>query len=348
MKNYYSHLIDSSATLLNGLIAINELKDGILCLFVIDKDQRLIGTLTDGDIRRSLIKGISLSDSISMAMRKDFKAIVGGKLDPAKIKTYRLEKIKLLPSLDNEGRIIKVFDLVSKRAILPIDAVLMAGGKGERLRPLTEKTPKPLLKVGDKAIIDFNIDRLLLYGIENIHVTVNYLADQIESHFDNDNYEVKINCVREPKYFGTLGSVKYIKKFNNEVILVMNSDIFSNIDFEDFYDHFINSNADISVAAVPYSVNIPFGIIEMNNINIKGLSEKPTYNYLINGGIYLIKQKLFDLIPAETFFDATSFIQLSILKGFKVVSFPLIGYWIDIGKLEDFTKVQEFAKHIRS
>jgi dTDP-glucose pyrophosphorylase len=348
MKNYSSHLIDSSVTLKDGLIAINQLKDGILSLFVIEKNQRLIGTLTDGDIRRSMIKGVKLNDSITLTMRTDFKAIIGDKIDPSLIKIYRAAGVKLLPIIDHEGRISKVFNLVNKRSILPIDAVLMAGGKGERLRPLTEKTPKPLLKVGDKAIIDFNVERLLLYGIEHIHVTVNYLADQIESHFETEKDGIKINCVREPEYFGTIGSVKFIQEFHNDVVMVMNSDIFTNIDFEDFYDHFVSSDADIAVAAVPYSVTVPFGIIELNNIIIKGLNEKPTYNYFVNAGIYLVKQKLFNLIPDDTFFDATSFIQLLIANGYKVVFFPLIGYWIDIGKLEDFLKAKEFAKHIKS
>ena len=223
----------------------------------------------------------------------------------------------------------------------------MVGGKGVRLRPLTESTPKPLLKVGDKAIIDYNVERLLHYGVEHIHVNVNYLAEQIESHFNNDKYGVEINCVREPTYLGTMGSVKYIEAFHNEMVLVMNSDLFTNIDLEDFYLHHIDQDADITVAAIPYSVSVPYGIFEFDENKIKGLREKPTYNYYANGGIYLVKRNLFNLIPEDTFFDATDFIELLISGGYKVVYFPLIGYWIDIGKPEDYKKVQEFVKHLK-
>jgi dTDP-glucose pyrophosphorylase len=347
MKNYSSHLISLDSTLKDGLIFINQITDGILCLFVFDNKNRLVGSLTDGDIRRALVKGSFLTDPIETAMEKNFQSIILEDITPGQIKTYRANGIKLLPCLDEEGKIKKVYDLVAKESILPIDAVLMAGGKGERLRPLTEKIPKPLLKVGGKAIIDYNVDRLIRYGVENIHITVNYLAEQIEAHFSQERDGVKISCVREKKYLGTMGSVKFIKNFHYETVLVMNSDLFTNVDLEDFYTHHIEQGADISVAAIPYSVSVPYGILELDDRDIKGVLEKPTYNYYANGGIYLIKRKLFDLIPDDTFFDATDFIELLISKKCKVVRFPLIGYWIDIGKPEDYKKVQEIAQHIK-
>lgn len=347
MKNYKSHLINSTATLKDGLIAINQLLNEVLCLFVVDNSLRLVGTLTDGDIRRALISGLELKESIESAMNKNCIKLLITEVTPAKIKIFRTKDIKLLPCIDELGKIIKVYDLEAKQSILPIDAVLMAGGKGVRLRPLTEKTPKPLLKVGDKSIIDYNIDRLLHFGVEHINVTVNYLREQIEAHFLKEIDGIKITCVKEPKYLGTIGSVKFIPKFYHDTVLVMNSDLFTNIDLEEFYDDFLKSNADMAVAAIPYAISVPYGIFKLEDNTIKGLREKPTYNYYANGGIYLIKRKLFDIIPDDTFFDATDFIELLIAQGYKVIRFPLIGYWIDIGKHEDFKKVQEFAKHIK-
>jgi len=347
MKNYASHLINASASIRDGLIAINRLSDQILNLFVLDDDEHLIGTLTDGDIRRSLIKDIQLTDSIKLAMNSNFNAIQSDQIDTIKIKFYREKGIKLLPILDFEGKIFKVYNLINKYSILPISAVLMAGGKGERLKPLTNDTPKPLLLVGDKPIIDYNIDQLLKYGVENIHVTINYLAEQMEYHFEEERDGIKINCIREPEYLGTMGSIKFIKNIQHDHVLVMNSDLFTNIDFEEFYEHFENSKADLSVAAIPYSVSIPYGILELEDKNIKSLHEKPTYNYFANGGIYLVKRKLLDLIPENAFFNATDLIDLLIAKSFKVVRFPLIGYWIDIGNPEDYKRAQEFAKHIK-
>ena len=292
MKDYSSHIISFNATIKDGLIAISKMKDEILCLFVVDTDQCLVGTLTDGDIRRALISGVSLKQKIVAAMKKDFIHINIDEATPTQIKNYRAQNIKLLPCINEDGKIAKVYDLVSKQSILPIDVVLMAGGKGIRLRPLTETTPKPLLKVGDKSIIDYNIDRLVHYGIEHIHVNVNYLAEQIESHFEKKKDGINIDCVREPEYLGTMGSVKFITNFHHETVLVMNSDLFTNIDFEEFYIQHIENNADMSIAAIPYSVSVPYGIFELDDINIKGLREKPTYNYYANGGIYLIKRHL--------------------------------------------------------
>ncbi len=348
MKDYKSHLISSSASFKDGLVAINQLTDEILCLFVLNENERLVGTLTDGDIRRALISGIQLTDTIDAAMKKDFVHLLKDEVIPNEIKSYREKGIKLLPCIDGDGKICKVYNLIRTQSILPVDAVLMAGGKGVRLRPLTEKIPKPLLKVGDKAIIDYNIDRLLHFGVEHIHVTVNYLAEQIEAHFSKDIDGTKINCVKEPEYLGTIGSVKFIPEFHHDIILLMNADLFTNIDLEEFYADFLKSDADMAIAAIPYSVSVPYGIFELEDNSIKKLSEKPVYNYYANGGIYLIKRKLLDLIPGETFFDATDFIELLIAQGYKVVRFPLIGYWIDIGKPEDFKKVQEFVKHVKA
>lgn len=347
MKNYSSHLIFSHSSLKDGLICINQISDGVLCLFVLDNNERLVGTLTDGDIRRALIRGVHLEDPIVTAMERNFQFIFLDDVTPSQIRTYRSNGIKLLPCLDENGLIKKIYDLVAKESVLPIDAVLMAGGKGERLRPLTDNTPKPLLMVGDKTIIDHNVDRLIQYGVEHINVTVNYLAEQIESHFEKERDGINISCVREKKYLGTMGSVKFIKTFYHDTVLVMNSDLFTNVDFEDFYTHHVENEADISVAAIPYSVSVPYGILESDERIIRGLREKPTYNYYANGGIYLIKRKLFDLIPDDMFFDATDFIELLIDKKYKVVRFPLIGYWIDIGKPEDYKKVQELVKHIK-
>jgi len=348
MKNYSNHIISADANLKDALIAMNKMNDEILCLFVLDNTQHLVGTLTDGDIRRALISGVLLSDTLENTMKKDFCHVKIDEVNPEQIKNYRAKNIKLLPCINEDRKIIKVYDLVAKKSVLPIDAVIMAGGKGIRLRPMTETTPKPLLKVGNKAIIDYNVERLIQFGVEHIHVNVNYLAEQIESHFEKLKDGIKIDCVREPEYLGTMGSVKFITNFHHETVLVMNSDLFTNIDFEEFYIQHIEQDADLSVAAIPYSVSVPYGIFELKELQIIGLREKPTYNYYANGGVYLVKRYLFDHIPENTFFDATDFIELLIARGYKVINFPLIGYWIDIGKPEDYKKAQEFVQHIKT
>jgi NDP-sugar pyrophosphorylase family protein len=325
---------------------LDNLPDDVLTLLVLDNDL-LVGTVTDGDVRRALIGGVTLDMDVEQIMNKNFKFIHPEEKDVSKLRTLRALGIQLLPCIDQEGRLLKIYSLTKQKSILPIDAVLMAGGKGERLRPLTEKTPKPLLKVGDKAIIDHNIDNLIDYGVENIYVTTNYLAEQIEQHFLQKRNKIEIKCVRETEYLGTIASIKLIPSLKHDEILVMNSDLFTNIDFEDFYRHFLANEADMSVVAIPYSINIPYGIFELDGRNVKCIKEKPVYNYYANAGIYLIKRDLLDLIPDNEFFNATDLMDLLIAENKIVVRYPLVGYWIDIGKPEDYQKAQDFVKHIK-
>lgn len=340
------YIIKDSLTIREALVALNKLSEDTLALFVVDKTDCVVGTVTDGDIRRKLVNGASLEDLIISAMHKDFSYVEDKNIDVRKIREYKSKGITLLPCLGRDKKICTIYDLKKNKSVLPIDAILMAGGKGERLRPLTDKTPKPLLRVGDKAIIDYNIDRLINFGVEHISVTVNYLHEQIEKHFIPNRAGVSVKCVKEPKYLGTIGSVKFVDSFSNDTVLVMNSDLFTNIDYEDFYLHFKEHDADMSVAAVPYSVSVPYGIFELKGRDIYGVREKPTYNYYANAGIYLIKRELLNRIPTDTFYNATDFMEMLIREKMKVVRFPITGYWIDIGKHEDYKKAQELVKHL--
>ena len=191
------YIISQDKSLLEALSQINSIGTGPLCLFVEDNDGRMVGTLTDGDSRRALIKGASVNDRVSLVMNRDFNCLHEGVDDDVEhLHLQRDMKMKLVPVLDNDNHIIDIIDLERCITKLPIDAVLMAGGKGERLRPLTLTTPKPLLPVGNKAIIDYNVERLISYGVKDINVTVNYLREQIEEHFSKEINGVKVNCVR--------------------------------------------------------------------------------------------------------------------------------------------------------
>jgi dTDP-glucose pyrophosphorylase len=346
MTDYQKYLIVDSASVKDALIALNNLSGDVQSLFVLDDASVMIGTLTDGDIRRKLIEGYTLNDKVSSVMFTAFRYLEDGCISVMEIKALKDKKITLVPILDKDRHIVRVYNLEKRHSILPIDAVIMAGGKGERLRPLTERIPKPLLKLGSKPIIDYNVDSLISYGVEHISVTVNYLKEQIEDHYKEKRDGVLIHCVREPQFLGTIASVKLVESFKNEVVLVMNSDLFTNIDYEHFYIDFIENEADMSVAAIPYSVNVPYGVFKLEGGNVQGVLEKPTYNYYANAGIYLIKRKMLDLIPSETFYDATDFMEMLISKGYKVTRFPLTGYWIDIGKQEDYNKAQDLVKHL--
>ena len=344
MKN---HLISQDIALLVALSKINSVAPEPLVLFVLDSDNRMVGTLTDGDSRRALISGASVNDKVEKIMHRDFNYMKVEEIGNVKeIKRQKDLKMKLVPVLDKDMHIVEIINLERFMTRLPIDAVIMAGGKGVRLRPLTEKTPKPLLPVGGKAIIDHNIDRLISYGVKNINVTVNYLGEQLEEHFKEPKGEVQIQTVREPDFLGTIGSIRFVKELSNDTMLVMNSDLFTNINYEDFYLHFKEHDADMSVAAVPYTVSVPYGIFDLEGRNIQGLIEKPTYNYYANAGIYLIKRSALEEIPQDTFFNATDLIEKLISEGKKVIRFPFNGTWIDIGNLQEYQKANELVKHM--
>lgn len=345
MADLDKHTIKSSGTIIDALVKLNQVHSQSMTLFVVSDDNVMLGTLTDGDIRRALIKGFGVNESVVTAMNRNFAYLTNSE-DILEFKKLREKGILLVPLLDHKGKLVSVFDLSNKTTVLPVDAVLMAGGKGERLRPLTEKTPKPLLKVGDKCIIDHNIDRLIRYGIKHINVTVNYLHEQLEEHFAEPRMGVQVQTVSEPKFMGTIGSIQFVEKFYNDTVLLMNSDLFTNIDYEDFFLHFKTHNADMSVAAIPYTVSIPYGIFDLDGRLVKGILEKPTYNYYANSGIYLIKRDLLNLIPKDTNFNATDFLELLASKGYKVIRFPLNGTWIDIGNPQEYQKAQELAKHL--
>lgn len=341
------YTIRENATICDALVALDGNTHDWQTLFVIDDTEKIVGTLTDGDIRRALIAGVELKDAVEKAMHTNFKFVREGQNDAKLLKEFREKQIFFVPVLDNEGHIVKVCNLIKYRNFLPVDAVLMAGGKGERLRPLTEKTPKPLLPVGDKAIIDHNVDRLISFGIKHISVTVNYLGEQLEEHFREPRNEVQIQTVREPKFLGTIGSIKFVPQFYNDTVLVMNSDLFTNINYEDFYLHFKDHDADMSVAAIPYDVDIPFGILNLEGRNITGLSEKPHYGYYANAGIYLIKKSAFDLIPEDTMFHSTDLLEALVSAGRKVIRFPLGGIWIDIGTPLEYKRANDLVKYMR-
>lgn len=341
------HLISKDKSLLEALSLLNTLYPDPLVLFVIDEDNRMVGTLTDGDSRRALISGASVHDKAEKIMHRDFNYMsVEDANNVKEIKRQKEMNMKLVPLLDEGGHIRDIINLHKYKTRLPVDAVLMAGGKGERLRPLTEKIPKPLLPVGDKAIIDHNVDRLISYGINHISVTVNYLKEQIEEHYSEPRNGVQISTVREPQFLGTIGSIRFVPKFYNDTILLMNSDLFTNIDYEDFYLHFQQHDAEMSVAAIPYNVSIPYGILDLDGRNIHGLLEKPKYTYYANAGIYLIKRKALNEIPDNTFFNATDLVEKLIAEDKKVIRYPLNGTWIDIGNPQEYQKAQDLVKHL--
>lgn len=345
-KDLSPFTIGDNEPVVNALKRLNSVHSQAMTLFAVDADGRMTGTLTDGDIRRGLIAGRGLDSPVREVMHHDF-AFLTHPVDAGRIKELRSRSITLIPILDSSHHIINIVDLTKNRSALPLDAVLMAGGKGERLRPLTLTTPKPLLDIGGRAIIDRNIDALVSYGVRRISVTVNYLAEQLIEHYSKPVADgVKVECVSEERFYGTIGALRMVKEFENDTILVMNSDILTNIDYEDFYLHFRNNGAMLSAAAIPYTISVPYGIFELDGHCITGVAEKPVYNLYANAGIYLMRREALRYIPQNEVFNATDLIEALVADGQSVIRYPLSGLWIDIGTPEEYRKACELARHL--
>lgn len=347
MYSYKDHLITTETSIKQALIQLTDLGlDAII--FVVDNDEHLVGAITDGDVRRGLIRGISIEQPINEIIRFNPRFIKKGERDIQKVIEYRQANYRIIPIVDKDNRVVNVINFRQIQSYLPVDAVIMAGGRGQRLHPLTENTPKPLLEVGGKPIIEHNIDRLSMFGIDDFWISVNYLGEQIQDYFgEGTNRNIKISYVWEDEPLGTIGGVSNIDNFLHDYILITNSDILTNLDYEHFFVEFLNQDADLAVVTIPYQVNIPYAVLETSEGNVINLKEKPTYTYYSNGGIYLIKKSVLEFLPKNAHFNATDLIELLILAGKKVFSYPLVGYWLDIGSHQDFERAQVDIKNIK-
>lgn len=347
MKNRDQYIIRNDITIRNALERINQLGDPDAVLFVIDHEGVLKGSLTDGDIRRGLLSDVGLNEPVEQIVNTHFHRVNEGKIDDQYIKECLKKNIYVLPNLDASGKITGFIDLHNYHKELPVHAVIMAGGRGERLMPLTRDLPKPMLAVGKKPIIEHNIDRLIKFGISDIHISINYLGEKISSYFgDGSAKNCRISYIQEEMPLGTLGSVVLASDYRHEHLLVMNSDLLTNIDFSDFYNEFISRGADMAVATIPYHVDLPYAIMEIDTDTVVSLREKPRYTYFANAGIYLLKKECLSLVPQNTFYNATDLMDALIKENKKLINYPILGYWLDIGKHEDFTKAQTDIQHL--
>jgi dTDP-glucose pyrophosphorylase len=346
-KDIDKHLINIESSIKDALTKLDYLASDAI-LFVVNNENILLGSITDGDIRRGMINGKSIDCSLSEFMQSNPKYILDKDYRIDDIIEYRDDFLKIIPIIDSNRKVINILNFRLKKSYLPIDAVIMAGGRGVRLQPLTDKVPKPLLKIGDKPIIEHGIDRLVQFGIENVWISINYLGEQIEAYFgDGSSKDIKIEYVKETKPLGTVGAVSNINNFEHDYILITNSDLLSNVDYESFFLEFLKEDADFSVLTIPYQISVPYAIIETEGKQIKQFKEKPTYTYFANGGIYLMKKEILNYIPKNTFFNTTDLMEKLIVENFKVISFPFLGYWLDVGKHEDFEKAKNDIKNIK-
>ena len=346
MRDYREHLISINTTLKQALFKLDQLASDAI-MFVVDENDKLLGSLTDGDVRRGLLKGKNLDDQVVDFTQSSPKSIDKVNYSLKDIIQLRENNFKILPVLNQDGQVVNVINFRQQKSYLPLDALVMAGGRGSRLRPMTDIVPKPLLKIGEKSIIDYNVERLSSFGIDDFHISVRYLGEQLESHFGSKSMNgVNLNFVWEKEALGTLGAASLIENFHHDFVLITNSDILTTLDYEDFFLDFLDKEADMSVATVPYKVDIPYAVMETIECQVTSFIEKPSYTYYSNGGIYIVKKELLKEIPYNQFYNATDLMEKIITNGGKLISYPIHQYWLDIGKPKDFEKAKIDIKHL--
>ncbi len=336
------HLINVNSTVGEALMQLNALSGANMTLVVVDESSHPVGTLTDGDIRRALIAGVTLSMSVTEAMNRKFISIDESEIAPDSFANLRAKGIKLLPVTDADSRLIELVDLDRCKARLPLSALLMAGGRGERLLPATLTTPKPLLPLRGKAVIDYNIDLLHSYGVNDITVATRYLSEKIIDHFKDTD----VKCVTEKEPLGTIGALSLLGEIPFENILVMNSDLLTDAPVDEMFRHHRESASAVTIATVPYTVSVPYAILETSGNEVTSLQEKPSYSFYANAGIYMLNRKALSIVAPGEPIDATDLIARAIDSRLRVTYFPLSGTWIDIGTPTDFRHAEELLESI--
>ncbi len=324
-------------------------KSGLGMLLVCEDDMRLVGILTDGDIRRAILTGISFDQPVSEIASKD-PVVAHPGVPPAEalhiMDHARRFIVNHLPLVDQEGRLV---DLLLRRDLVredPLDlsAVIMAGGQGSRLRPLTEDLPKPMLPIGDRPLMERTVEQLRQSGIRRVSVTTHYLPEKIEEYFgDGEAFGVEMDYVAEDRPLGTAGALRLLEKpeLGDEPLLVINGDILTRVDFRAMLAFHNHHAADLTVGVRRYELRIPFGVIKSEGAVVNELQEKPTHSVLVNAGVYLLQPAVLMEIPADTKFDMTDMIMKLIGEGRRVVNFPIVEYWLDIGQQDDYEQAQK-------
>lgn len=335
-------IVNKGFTLKDALRKMDEEALGIL--LVVDSDGKLFGTLTDGDLRRAILSGFSLEDTIEGSIHQN-PVSAKNTMTRDEVKDIFIKKaIRHLPITDENDipvDIITINDiLLDKGKENPV--IIMAGGLGTRLKDLTKEIPKPMLKIGQYPILHHIINNFKQYGYNRMFLSVNYKSEIIENYFqDGYAHGVKISYVKEHKRLGTGGGIRLTKDFMDKPFFVINGDIFTNLNFESMMEFHETNGFDITVGTRKHTYQIPYGVIDVSSSTITGLREKPELEYLINGGVYCLNPKVIQYIPEDEYFEITDLINLCINKGHKIGSYEIVDYWMDIGHINDYYRVNE-------
>jgi dTDP-glucose pyrophosphorylase len=349
VKSWERVLIGPASPLRDALEKID--KAGTRMVLVVDETRRLLGSLSDGDIRRGLLRGLTLSDPVASAMHVGPTTADAGEGRHAILARMRKLGVYQMPVIDRDGVVVgleTVDDLLTTPA-RNNPVVIMAGGRGIRLAELTQETPKPMLKVGSRPLLETIIASLAEQGFSRIYLAVNYKAEQIEKHFgDGSAFDVNISYLREDRPMGTAGALGLLTETPTLPLIVTNADLLTREDYGHMLDRHVESKAHATMAVRNYEMQVPFGVVREGETGIEAIEEKPIQRFVVSAGMYVLSPSVLELIPKQQPLDMPALFELMMNRDMQTRCHHIDGYWLDIGRMADYERANlDFAEIFR-
>ena len=348
IQNPLEICLSPKASILNALDIIE--KASVKIVLIVDDQYRLLGTITDGDIRRGLLNGISLEMTVDRVMKKQFRFMHRGEDSSSVIEMMLEEDLRQIPVLDEKGKVLEILFLkdLKRQKELANPVVIMAGGKGRRLRPHTDFCPKPMLLVGEKPILQILLEQCIDSGFRDFYFSVNYLKEQIIDFFgDGSRWGVSIQYLVEDEPLGTAGSLQLLPDILTDSFLVLNGDVLTRFDPSYLIHFHEENNAQATLCVRQHELTVPFGVVQTNGLELSGFEEKPTYRHLVNAGVYVIDPQLLQLLLPQKSIDMPSLLHAAQYAGHRVVVCPIHEYWLDVGRPETLLEAQSTWGHFK-
>lgn len=338
MKHWRATLIGPTSTIREAVETLD--RAAMQVAVVVDEEGRLRGVVTDGDVRRGMLKGLKLDEPVAAVMNARPTCASPSETRETLLALMQSKKVHQIPVVDDEGRLVglEVMDEILSVQPRPNTVLLMAGGLGTRLRPLTENRPKPLLKVGDKPILETILEKCKGYGLTRFAISVNYKAEMIEEYFgDGRERGVQITYLREPERRGTAGALALLDPRPRDPIVVMNGDLITDLNLSHLLDFHHRQGSTATMCVREHEFTVPYGVVELDGHRILSLHEKPKQNFFVNAGVYVIDPSVIDRVPSS-YCDMTDIFEDLIDAGEDTAVFPVREYWLDIGRPEDYER----------
>jgi dTDP-glucose pyrophosphorylase len=349
VKDWKKVVVPEEATLIEAIACIDA--SALQIALVVGRDGKLAGVLTDGDVRRGLLRGLGLGSPATEAMNPSPRTALASTPREQLVSVMRRNGIRHIPLIDAEGRAVGLATLDDLTGLSKRDnrVVIMAGGLGSRLSPLTDNCPKPMLDIGGKPLLQTTLEHFIDHGFYRFSIAVNYMADVIKAYFgEGSHWNVDISYLEEKDRLGTAGALSLLPTRPEEPMLVMNGDVLTNANFNKLLDFHVQQQAVATICVREYEVKVPYGVVTTGSEGIASIDEKPVQCYNVNAGIYVIQPEMLSRIPADQFFDMPTLFSEAVSDGLKTAVFPIREYWLDIGHIVDYHRANGEYREIFS